>query len=618
MIEFGSVCSGIEAASVSWEVLGWKAVWLAEIDPFASAVLAHHWPRVPNLGDMTTIIARLRSGEVKAPSVFCGGTPCQAFSVAGSRLSLGDARGNLSLTFCEIANAIDDIRHARGEPASVVFWENVPGCLNTHDNAFGCFLAGLAGDESALEPGPRPEPNRSSAYWSWKKESGQHVPSWPNAGCVVGPRRAVAWRVLDAQHFGLAQRRKRVFVVASALEGFNPAEVLFEFDGVRRDSPPSRETREEATYDVAPCLTSGGRGVERTGDPRGQDPIVAVKTLCLAHGQGNAEIGEDRSPTLTCNHEAPIAVYSSNGIGSFREGVGPLRARPQDSHENLAISVHGTQDPIVGYERAHALGCNNGAENAVLAFRACGQEGFTPSDVSPPILASDGGGAGVPTVAYAFAENSRGEIRLEGGNGQVVGRLSTGGGKAGQGVPAIAFSCKDYGADAAEDLAPTLRAMGHAKSHANAGGQLAVCVTGDVTHTLTAEGFDASEDGTGRGQPIIPSISFCDAISPTLRAGGNVTGGDRPPGSDVDTVTSNIVVKDAAQHMRVRRLMPLECARLQGFPDNHCQIPWRNKPESECPDGPQYKAYGNSWAVYVTRWIGMRIHVRLEELGVTA
>ena len=104
-MRFGSVCSGIEAASVAWNPLGWEAAWFSEIEPFPCALLAHHYPNVPNLGDMTTIAPRILSGEVEAPDILCGGTPCQAFSVAGLRKSLDDARGNLSLVFCELANA---------------------------------------------------------------------------------------------------------------------------------------------------------------------------------------------------------------------------------------------------------------------------------------------------------------------------------------------------------------------------------------------------------------------------------------------------------------------------------------------------------------------------------
>jgi DNA (cytosine-5)-methyltransferase 1 len=239
-MKFGSVCSGIEAASVAWHPLGWEAAWLSEIEPFPCALLAHHYPSVPNLGNMTSLPDRIRSGEVEAPDLFCGGTPCQAFSVAGLRHSLDDARGNLSLTFCEIADAIDSVRTI----PSVVFWENVPGVLNTKDNAFGCFLGALAGEDDALiPPGGR----------------------WANAGFVDGAKRAVAWRILDAQYFGVAQRRRRVFVVASARDDFDPAAVLFEFDGVRRDTAPSREKRQEVAGTITRCAFSGGAG----GRPEG-------------------------------------------------------------------------------------------------------------------------------------------------------------------------------------------------------------------------------------------------------------------------------------------------------------------------------------------------------------
>ena len=239
-MKFGSVCSGIEAASVAWHPLGWEAAWLSEIEPFPCALLAHHYPHVPNLGDMKTLPDRIRSGEVEAPDLFCGGTPCQAFSVAGLRHSLDDARGNLSLTFCEIANAIDSVRTT----PCIVFWENVPGVLNTKDNAFGCFLGAIAGEDDALiPPGSR----------------------WANAGFIDGAKRAVAWRVLDAQYFGVAQRRRRVFVVASARADFDPAAVLFEFQGVRRDTAPRREAGQEVAGTIAKCSFSGGAG----GRPEG-------------------------------------------------------------------------------------------------------------------------------------------------------------------------------------------------------------------------------------------------------------------------------------------------------------------------------------------------------------
>ena len=258
MTTFGSVCSGIEAASVAWTGLGWKAAWFAEIEPFPSAVLKHHYPDVANFGDLTQLPFLASTGIVEAPDILCGGTPCQAFSTAGLRKSLEDPRGNLSLSFCDLANAID----ARRETPAIIFWENVPGVLSTRDNAFGCFLAGLAGEDKPLVPAGG---------------------KWGDAGLVVGPTRTVAWRVLDAQYFGLAQRRRRVFVVASAREDFDPAAVLFEFEGVRRDTAPSRSPGEEVA--VSPTLRAGGNS---TGGhrPPGTD-VDTAETWQLSHGGNN-------------------------------------------------------------------------------------------------------------------------------------------------------------------------------------------------------------------------------------------------------------------------------------------------------------------------------------------
>ena len=225
-LRFGSVCSGIEAASVAWNPLGWEAAWLSEIEPFPCALLAHHYPNVPNLGDMTTLPSRILSGEVEAPDILCGGTPCQAFSFAGLRKSLDDARGNLSLVFCEIANAIDSVRSVQGLPPVIIFWENVPGVLSTKDNAFGCFLAGLAGGDT---PYTVPEGK------------------WGGAGIVQQGKREIAWRTLDAQHYGVPQRRRRVYVIASAREGFCPSKILFERTGLSGDSQSRREEGKAVT-----------------------------------------------------------------------------------------------------------------------------------------------------------------------------------------------------------------------------------------------------------------------------------------------------------------------------------------------------------------------------------
>ena len=508
-MRFGSVCSGIEAASVAWHPLGWRAAWLAEIEPFPSAVLKHHYPEVPNLGDMTTLPARICSGEVEAPDLFCGGTPCQAFSVAGLRRSLDDARGNLSLIFCEIADAIDAVRLAGGKPASIVFWENVPGVLSTADNAFGCFLAGLAGEDEPLVP------------------AGD---KWTDAGCVFGPKRAVAWRVLNAEHFALAQRRKRVFVIASARDGFDPAAVLFEWEGVRRDTPPSREAGKGTAHDTAPCLTSSGRGVGRTGDTRGQDPVVAV-----AFG-GNNQAG----PIDVATARNACASASASGRMDFESETFLVQPAHTLRSEGFDASEDGTGrgTPLVPCV-ASTLKANNGG----------GGFGSDPSETFVPV-----------EQPYTLAIRGRGdshnlEYRQD---GTANALLTPNGGRGGIGVGAIAFH-------------PT---------------QDPISST-DVCHAI----------GTGNGQGCATAAVAVQAIpidTMMRRDAGGEGACVLPPVS-----------------MQVRRLTPVECERLQGFPDGYTAIPWRGKPASECPDGPRYKALGNSWAVPVVRWIGRRINERI-------
>lgn len=290
MIRFGSVCSGVEAASLAFTPLGWSAAWFSEIEPFPCALLAQRYPDVTNLGDMTKLPERIRAGEVELPDVFCGGTPCQAFSLAGLRRSLDDARGNLSLVFCEIANELDSARSVQGLPPVVVFWENVPGVLNTKDNAFGCFLAGLSGAGAPLSSG---------------------AGRWPNAGLVAGEKRRVAWRVLDAQYFGVPQRRRRVYVVASARVGFDPAKILFEREGVQGDS----ETRGIQKEDVA-AFAQGGFGAYV------QSQCAATVT---AHGASMGQGGDVNRRivgTLTTDGDKGATVQQiASGVFAYEKGL---------------------------------------------------------------------------------------------------------------------------------------------------------------------------------------------------------------------------------------------------------------------------------------------------------
>ncbi|VVP24816.1 hypothetical protein PS876_04022 [Pseudomonas fluorescens] len=589
-ITYGSVCSGIEAATLAWKPLGMRATWFAEIEAFPSAVLAHHYPNTPNLGDMTKLGALVLAGKIVAPDILVGGTPCQAFSVAGMREGLTDPRGALTIKYVELADAVDYVRAGQRKPPCVIVWENVPGVLSDKGNAFGCFLGALAGEDCELQP-------------SGKK--------WPDAGCVYGPKRTIAWRILDAQYFGLAQRRRRVFVVASARDGFDPTEVLFEREGVRRDTAPRRGEGQDVTGSApfGPALQCGcgytfDESLGQYGCPSCEgDEGPAVSVFCGVPAFGGHSLGGSvqRSATLTAKDtrldmesetfflhpEVAGALTShafSGGSGGRPDGaaaghfvVAPtltggarksggyslddipitapaLRAQAQSSHradseafivagtlnangkaagsatqqdaESGLLVVHGTQDPGVSSSTAFALGRNNGQENAILAF-----------------------------------------------------------------------SCKDHGADVG-DIAPTLRAMNHSGSHANAGGQVA------IAYPIQNATRGKAQNGLGIGETADPMYTLDQAsqhavmvaeISGTLGANhGNVKAEHAWTGQLIGGSS-------------VRRLIPRECERLQGMPDDYTRIPWRGKLAEECPDGPRYKAIGNSKAVPCVRWIGRRI-----------
>lgn len=276
-MKFGSVCSGIEAASVAWEPLGWEASWFSEIDPFASDVLKHHFPSIENHGDMATLQAKVESGEIVAPDVLCGGTPCQAFSLAGQRRSLGDDRGNLSLVFCNLADQIDETRKQNGQQESIIFWENVPGVLTTKDNAFGCFLGKMAGANIPLDIGGR----------------------WPNSGVVIGSKRTVAWRVLDAKYFGVAQRRRRVYVVASGRKDFSPAKILFERTGVTGGSGQSTETLQNPSRDRLQRSEGPSYGLDRASFNQGKN------------AQFDFSVWEELQPTLTARGPGAVCTFDN-------------------------------------------------------------------------------------------------------------------------------------------------------------------------------------------------------------------------------------------------------------------------------------------------------------------
>jgi len=456
-VRYLSVCSGIEAASVAWESLGWTPVAFAEIEKFPSKVLAHHYPGVANLGDMT----RFREWDIErnAVDVLVGGTPCQSFSVAGLRKGLDDPRGNLALTFVAMVD------HYRPE---WVIWENVPGVLSSSGGRdFGSFLGALG----------------QLGY-------------------------GFAYRVLDAQYFGVPQRRRRVFVVAhSSGDSRRAAEVLFEPESLRGDTPKSNRKGEKSTS--SPASSVDANGIQRT-----------VGTLCADTHPG-AYSGQD----AYTGRLVPV-MYQNNQTDAR------LKEESRTSQTVLARwGTGGGNMPLVHHVESFA-------QNQVGELR-------TSPIASTLGTNSNASGRNTPMVIQpiALAENTIGRQPLNGGNGDgytVGGPMYTLNATGVHGVahPAHAFK---------------IRGVGH----------------------YTGTNGGVAKPGTG---------------------------GSGYMGQDEKAYTIATSQDQQIMHgMAVRRLTPTECERLQGFPDGYTDI------MPETPDGPRYKALGNSMAVPVMRWIGSRI-----------
>jgi DNA (cytosine-5)-methyltransferase 1 len=560
-MKFLSVCSGIEAASVAWGPLGWEAVAFSEIAKFPAAVLAHHWPEIPNLGDMTRYHEWPDSLRF---DVLCGGTPCQGFSLAGLRKGLDDPRSQLSLVFVEIA--------ARYRPRWLV-WENVPGVLSSEGGSdFATLLATLTGRQVSVPQG-----------------------GWQNSGHVQGIQAAygVAWRVLDAQHFGVPQRRRRVFLVGYLGDWRRAAAVLFERASLRGDPPPSRETWQR----IAGTLTGRAGNSSRPAGANGNIVPETVATLDASYGRLQGASGQDAShchsdlvpaispsvptvaSTLKANNggggfgsdpnETFIPVHTT-GAGYWQEGFGTLRGREQDSHENL-IAFDTTQ--ITSAEN-----CSNPQ----------------PGDPCHPLAA----GAHAPAIAIqagALKENPS-----HGPDGMGVREDDT------------AYTLEAR----AEVQAVAYRTSGNCGAW-ETGDQVDTLTTGSDPngHVLAFSGRSRGDDG--RGYERAPQV-FEKGVVGTI-----------------DTVKPHCV---AGPTMAVRRLTPRECERLQGFPDDHTLIPTKATlkisrahfhylraayPDMTAEeamrlsrDGPRYKALGNSWATVVAKWVGERITL-VEKLSQT-
>ena len=439
-MKYLSVCSGIEAATVAWHPLGWEAIAYSEIEKFPSEVLAHHYPNTPNVGDMTKFKEWNFESNV---DLLVGGTPCQSFSVAGLRKGLDDPRGNLMLTYLAIAKQY--------RPNWLV-WENVPGVLSSNGGRdFGSFLGGLA-------------------------------------ECGYG----FAYRVLDAQYFGVAQRRRRVFVVGYLGDWRPAAAVLFERHSLQGHPAPSREKRKT----IAPSVRTGAAN---SSTNRIEDSII-VNALCAADmkGVGNQYVSDNK-----------CVVHPSYGIPGNWIGRKP----------------------------------ENGGNATEPMF-----------DVAPCLTKADQHGVAQP---IGFESSRRDGVRLyDGVSNTLQAFAGTGGGNSPMVAQPISFS-----------------------------GQMSNPQTDiDMTQTLQAKNPMAVAVGT-------------DLYNGNIT--GDVAATMGTPGSSVNASGPTVM-----QLMAVRRLTPVECERLQGFGDNYTNIKSKGKPT---PDGPRYKALGNSMAVPVMAWIGARI-----------
>jgi DNA (cytosine-5)-methyltransferase 1 len=398
-MRYGSVCSGVEAATVAWHDLGWEPAFFSEIEAFPRAVLEHHYPDVPVHGDFTTI----KEKEYGSIDLLVGGTPCQSFSVAGLRGGMDDERGNLALEF---------VRLAQRERPQWLVWENVPGVLSSNGGRdFGSLLGALA-----------------------------HIGY------------GFAYRVLDAQFFGVPQRRRRVFLVGYLGDWRPPAAVLFERESLSGNPPPSREAKKEAARNAGGCTEAGGR----------QWPADVACTLNAAFADKH---GLEDQHALN-----GASLFVPEYVGTLTAKGPPSLGRPEVDGNHilpyLPVMSGGQANASLSNNLSPTLNCN--CDGVPIAF---------PSD----------------RHAVAFTQNQRDEVR---------------------------------------------------------------------------------------------EMPYAGALSASSGA-----------------KQTSYVRND----MQVRRLTPRECERLQGFPDDYTQIPYRNKAAEDCPKGPRYKAMGNSMAVPVMSWIGKRI-----------
>jgi DNA (cytosine-5)-methyltransferase 1 len=508
-MKYLSLCSGIEAATVAWHPLGWEAIAYSEIERFPSEVLAHHYPQTPNLGDMTKFKEWTNVSNV---DLLVGGTPCQSFSVAGLRKGLDDPRGNLMLTYLAIAK--------QHRPNWLV-WENVPGVLSSNGGRdFGSFLGGLA-------------------------------------ECGYG----FAYRVLDAQYFGVAQRRRRVFVVGYLGDWRLAAAVLFERHSLQGHPAPSREKRQA----VAACAGAGAVGGGESSDrvaPQWWDGGDLAATITTK--SDDQRMPDKANAQLVMQ---PIVLDRA----AFNQGENAqykFRAEHSETMDSLvARGPHAVLQPIPIHDQATRHAGKNGEKTM---GKGNGLGVGHPGEPMNTLTKGDRHAVAQPIPLDMM--NIRGRPSDDGR----ANRIGRGYGEVGDPMFTITKA-----------------------NHHGVAQPIAVCLGGQ--HPNAGIGIDQSPtltEAMGAGGGHIPITFGFDAYNHTIQGQVNQPLRVSSAPGQVDAVGGIV------QGMAVRRLTPVECERLQGFPDSYTDIKSKNKPT---PDGPRYKALGNSMAVPVMAWIGQRI-----------
>jgi len=471
-VRYVELFAGAGGLSLGLDAAGMECVAHAEIEPHAQAVLRKHWPDTPLHGDVMAVDWTQYAGRVELVS---GGSPCQDLSVAGKRAGLDGARSGL---FFELIRAWDET----GAPYCL--WENVDGARSSNAGAdFAAVLSAFVGAAVAV-------PER-----------------WASSGVAAGATGVAAWRVLDLQHFGPPQRRRRVFVLAARTGGVDPAEVLAVSEGLCGHPAPRSRSRQGPARGAAGGVGSSygikGSVIGRSDDAGSQRSMAKEEMMfCLQTHEQHAVVSVQ--PAVLA-----FGINNDSRAECVEEGVAGLRAGQRQQHAVLAF--HSKQTPISGA-------------------------------VSPSLGVTTDGMGVVQTLALDQERNAHTEM---------MGTLNIG-------------------------------------SKSGGGQHPVVCTTGPITHALTAEGCDASEDGTGRGTPIV-----ANTICAREAKGWN-------PARDVGN--------GAVQIGRPRRLTPLECERLMSWPDHWTAQGVREDwTEYALSDTARYRLCGNGVGSVVAAWIARRL-----------